>query len=165
MSWILGWLIWNSTGLTIMSWLLGWFICQHFVVSDELVKRWLSTLCCFRWISQEMIANTHCVVSDELVKRWLSSVSINTGLTNHPLTKSIETLISKLYLCGGGSFSPTIFKSDIKLSVYHISCFSLRRFIEGKNIPKMCTLFCLVHIKMRSFLTACEFWFWFPWVL
>ena len=31
--------------------------------------------------------------------------------------------ISKLDLCEGGSFSHTILKSDIELSVYHISCF------------------------------------------
>ena len=29
---------------------------------------------------------------------------------------------SKLDLCEGRSFSPTIFKTDIELSVYHISC-------------------------------------------
>ena len=31
--------------------------------------------------------------------------------------------ISKLDRCEGGSFSPTIFQSDIELSVYHIWCF------------------------------------------
>ena len=30
---------------------------------------------------------------------------------------------SKLDLCEGGSFSPTVFKCYIKLSFYHISCF------------------------------------------
>ena len=30
---------------------------------------------------------------------------------------------SELDLCDGGSLSPTIFISDTKLSVYHISCF------------------------------------------
>ena len=43
-------------------------------------------------------------------------------------------LISKLDLREGWSFSFTIFKSDIELSVYHISCFyislSVRRFVE-----------------------------------
>ena len=46
-------------------------------------------------------------------------------------------MTSKLDLCEGGSFSPTIFKSDIKLSVYHISCLiiiclSVHRFVDGK---------------------------------
>ena len=40
--------------------------------------------------------------------------------------------ISKLDLCEGGSFSPTIFNSDIELSVFPISCFiSVCRFVEG----------------------------------
>ena len=32
-------------------------------------------------------------------------------------------IISKLDLCEGGSFSPTIFNSDIELSVFPIWCF------------------------------------------
>ena len=44
-------------------------------------------------------------------------------------------------LCEGGSFLSTIFQSDIKLSVYHISCFyicfPIRRFVEG-NICRKC---------------------------
>ena len=53
---------------------------------------------------------------------WSSSFQHNlarVGLTRFQK----NNLISKLDLCEGGSFSPMIFKSDIELSVYHISCF------------------------------------------
>ena len=67
--------------------------------------------------------------------------------------------LSKLDLCEGGSFSPTIFKSDIEVNVYHISCFifvcPFVALSKANFLPKIRTLFCLVHIKTRSFLTSC----------
>ena len=69
--------------------------------------------------------------------------------------KALSTT-SKLDLCEEGSFSPTIFNSDIELSVFPISCFFLIccRFVEGnvlyaENVHIM--LFCPVDIKKRSF--------------
>ena len=44
------------------------------------------------------------------------------------------SFISRFDLCEGGSFSCTIFKSDIKLSLYHISCLSV----------------CLLHIVVSN---------------
>ena len=55
-----------------------------------------------------------------------------------------------------GAFSPTIFKSDIDISVYHISCsISVRRFVEGKICRKcaqkafifnlLCVFICLLE--------------------
>ena len=41
----------------------------------------------------------------------------------HWLVLTAKTHKVKLDLCEGGSFSPTIFKSEIELSVYHSSCF------------------------------------------
>ena len=67
---------------------------------------------------------------------------------------------SKLDLFKGGSFSPTICKSDIKLSISHISCFiSLCQSVRLSVVGKSCTLFCLVHIKKRSLLSCSVFWF------
>ena len=64
----------------------------------------------------------------------------------------------ELDLCEGGSFSPTIFNSDIELSVFPISvfdiCLSVCRFVEGNICLKFCTLSCLVDIKKRSFLSS-----------
>ena len=62
---------------------------------------------------------------------------------------------SKLDLCEGGSFSPpAIFKSDIELSVYHISCYYICLFVRSsfcrrQHLPKIRTLFCLVHITEK----------------
>ena len=44
---------------------------------------------------------------------------------------------------------------DIQLSVSALSCFIYVALFK----PNICTLFCLVHIKKRSFLTSCVFWF------
>ena len=57
-------------------------------------------------------------------------------------------------------FPPTIFESDIKLSVYHLWCFiSVCPFVALSkiNLTNTSTLFCLVHIIKRSCLTACVF--------
>ena len=76
--------------------------------------------------------------------------------------------ISKLDLCEGGIFSRTIFKSDIELSVYHISCFisvcpvvalSKAKFAENSHCAALsspykkafifnllCVLICTVHV-------------------
>ena len=74
-----------------------------------------------------------------------------------------------LDLCEGGSFSPTIFKSDIELSVYHISCFisvcPLVALSKAKFAENLHFVFCLVHmayIKKRSFLTSCVVFDLFP---
>ena len=56
----------------------------------------------------------------------LNPLSMEEFLIRNPLfssCRSIGFFSSKLDLCEGGSVSPTIFKSDIELSVYHISCF------------------------------------------
>ena len=67
--------------------------------------------------------------------------------------------ISKLNLCEGGSFSPTIFTSDIDSIELSVSTFRvLYLFVEG-NICRKLALFFLVDIKKRSFLTSCVFWF------
>ena len=69
--------------------------------------------------------------------------------------------VSKLDLCEGGSFSPTIFKNDIEISVYHISCFisvcpfdalSKARFAENLHI-----VLSNPYFKKCSFLTYCVF--------
>ena len=62
--------------------------------------------------------------------------------------------LSKLDLCEGGSFSPTIFNSDIELSVFPISCFMsecpLVALSKATYVAKIRTLFGLVDIKKRS---------------
>ena len=72
-------------------------------------------------------------------------------------------LSRKLDLCERGNFSPTIFNSDVELiSVSPISCFYLfvrLSLCRWQRMPKIRTLFCLVVIKRRSFLTSSVFWF------
>ena len=75
----------------------------------------------------------YCVVLCCVVLCWHSCVVF------HCLRNSDSFWLSKLDLCEGGSFSPTIFNSDIELSVFPISCFiSVCCFVEG-NICQKCT--------------------------
>ena len=80
----------------------------------------------------------------------------------HLLPLYLLLIISKLDLCEGGSFSTTILKSDIKLSVYHISCFisvcpsvalSKAKFAENVYI-----VLSSPYNKVFIF-TSCVFWF------
>ena len=84
-----------------------------------------------------------------------------------PLTKrQTDKQISKLDLCEGDSFSNCdlqqwhsancwlLFVFYISLSVCPVC-----RFVKGNVCPKIRTLFSLVDIKNRSFLTFCVFWF------
>ena len=60
--------------------------------------------------------------------------------------------MSKLDLCEGGSFSTTIFNSDIQLSVLY----SFVALLKATNAKNVCIVFvCLFRIKKR--LTSCVF--------
>ena len=76
------------------------------------------------------------------------------------MTKA-RKLISKLDLCGGGSFSTAIFNSDIQLSIYTCSCFiSVCPFVALlKETFTDISHVVLVDIKKLSFLTSCVFQF------
>ena len=62
-------------------------------------------------------------------------------------------LISKLDLCEGGSFSRTIFTSDIVSPIRVLYLFVQLSLCRRQRMPKIRTLVCLVDIlKKRSFL-------------
>ena len=76
--------------------------------------------------------------SDEQTDRYKTPNVVN----------SLMSLLKiKFDLCEGGSFSPTIFKfkSDMKLSVYHISCFiSVCPFVAVSKAKFAKNLHCFV---------------------
>ena len=106
--------------------------------------------------------------SDERTKREKTRNVVNITLaqchfgrsqvkSSHPRK---DDVISKLDLCEGGSFLPTIFKSDIEPSVYHILCFisvcpfvALSKAKSAENVQFVLSS----PIKTRSFLTSCVF--------
>ena len=66
--------------------------------------------------------------------------------TNGYKERNGENTLSKLGLCEGGSFSPTIFNSDIELRVsVFIYPFVRLSLCRGQPMPKVRTLFCLVN--------------------
>ena len=74
----------------------------------------------------------------------------------------LSSSFSKLDLCEGGSFSPTIFNSGIEPSVFPFRVlypFVRLPLCRRQHLLKLCTLFCPVNIKKRLFLTSCVFCF------
>ena len=77
-----------------------------------------------------------------LMKIYQSSVQSYLS-SEHSLQAGINGYtFSKLDLCEGGSFSPTIFKSDIEINAFHILSFiSVCRFVEGNICQKIAHCF------------------------
>ena len=101
-----------------------------------------------------------------LCRSLLSSLNMSSSTSKTEMTASVQENKSKhtnsIFAEGASTWTrcSTVTLSNegiIFIFIVFDICLSVCRFAKGNVCPKSCTLFCLVQIKKRSFLTSCVF--------